>query len=295
MILCKKKAQGAGMSWIKVGAMNHLRVLSGVRNGMILGYNKEDPSNVYLPNNDSPKHFEVGQEVEVFVYTESDGRYIATTKKPAAMVDEMAYLKVVEINPVGAFLDWGLPKDLLLPFGEQKQEISEGRYCTVFIHKDIHVDRVVATQRFHRHIGLTKANYAPGEEVPIQVVSRTDLGYKVVVKNRHWGLLYKNEVFKTLKPGMKTTAWVKKVVDDEKVDLTLNAPKRERFSSAAESILVSLERAGGYLPLHDKSPPDAIRNALEMSKKNFKAAIGQLYKQRKIVFEEGGIRIRRED
>ena len=279
------------MTSIKVGRMNHLRVLRGVRNGMILGFNQDDDSDVYLPNNDSDHRFDVGHEVDVFVYTDSDGRYLSTTTPPKAMVGEIAYLEVVEINPVGAFLDWGLPKDLPLPFGEQKEEIAEGRFSTVFIHKDIHVERVVATQRFHRHISITPATYAPGEEVPIHVVSRTDLGYKVVVDNKHWGLLYENEIFKPLKPGMKTTAWVKKVVDDEKVDLHLNPPIRERLSNAAEAILAKLESEGGFLPLHDKSPPDAIRESLEMSKKNFKAAVGQLYRQRKISFETDGIRL----
>jgi len=258
---------------------------------MILGFNQDDDSDVYLPNNDSDHHFEVGHEIDVFIYTDSDGNFLATTTPPKAMVGEIAYLKVLEINPVGAFLDWGLPKDLLLPFGEQKEEIAEGRYSTVFIHKDIHVERVVATQRFHRHISITPATYEPGEEVPIHVVSRTDLGYKVVVDNKHWGLLYENEIFKPLKPGMKTTAWVKKVVADEKVDLHLNPPIRERLSNAAEAILAKLESEGGFLPLHDKSPPDAIRESLEMSKKNFKAAVGQLYKQRKISFENDGIRL----
>lgn len=279
------------MTAIKVGRINHLRVLRPARNGMILGVNQTDEAFVYLSKNDSPAHYDVGDEVDVFVYSDSEENLIGTTTPPAAMVGEMAYLKVAEINPIGAFLDWGLPKDLLLPFGEQKEEISEGRHCMVFIHKDIHVNRVVATQRFHRHISITPANYSPGEEVSILVVARTDLGFKVVVNNSHWGLLYENEVFKPLQRGMKTTAWVKKVVADEKVDLNLRPPKRERFSNASEAILKALSEEGGFLALHDKSPPDAIRAKLEMSKKNFKAAVGQLYKQRKITIEPNGIRL----
>ena len=280
------------MTDIKVGQMNHLKVVRMIRNGMVLGVNLSDENGPYLPKNDSDAWYSVGDEVEVFVYTGSEDNYLATTTRPKAMIGEIAFLKVVEINPVGAFLDWGLPKDLLLPYGEQKEDIYQGGFCTVFIHRDIHVDRVVATQRFHRHIGNTPATYKPGDEVPIQVVARTDLGYKVVVNNRHWGLLYKNEIFKPIERGMKTTAWVKKVVADQNVDLHLNPPIRERFSNAAEAIVAAMEAEGGFLPLHDKSPPDAIRARLEMSKKNFKAAVGQLYKQRKITIEPDGIRLR---
>ena len=161
----------------------------------------------------------------------------------------------------------------------------------VFIHKDKYNERIVASQRFNRHIGKELANYRPGEEVYIDVMSRTDLGYKVVVNHRHWGLLYENEVYQHLKRGQRLQAWVKRVVADNKVDVQLTPPAKKRVADGTDQILDTLARNGGSLGLHDKSPPDEIREVFGISKKSFKAALGKLYKARKIVIEDDGIRL----
>jgi len=279
------------MTGINLGQMNHLRVIAANRDGLVLGIHPDDATTVFLPRREAVHGLSVGDEVDVFVYSNSNEQYVATTHAPKAMVGEIAHLEVVAINQTGAFLDWGLPKDLLLPYGEQRGTLAEGMRCTVFIHKDQYAERAVASQRLNRHIGNSRADYQPGEEVAIDVIVRTDLGYKVVVNHRHWGLLYENEVFEPLKRGFKTTAWVKKVVADDKVELSLYPPKKERIDNASQAILTALEHAGGFLPLHDKSPPGAIRERFGMSKKNFKAAVGTLYKSRRITLDTDGIRL----
>jgi predicted RNA-binding protein (virulence factor B family) len=279
------------MTGINLGQMNHLRVIRADPNGLVLAIHPDDATTVFLSRREADAQLSVGDEVDMFVYSDSSERYLATTRTPKAMVGEIAHLEVVAVNPTGAFLDWGLPKDLLLPYGEQRGEVAEGMHCTVFIHKDQFAERAVASQRLNRHIGKSPADYQPGEEVAIDVIVRTDLGYKVVVNHRHWGLLYDNEVFEPLKRGFKTTAWVKKVVADDKVDLSLYPPKKERIDNASQSILTAMENAGGFLPLHDKSPPGAIRERFGMSKKNFKAAVGKLYKARLITLDTDGIRL----
>jgi predicted RNA-binding protein (virulence factor B family) len=280
-----------GVKSIEVGRINRLRVLGSIESGFVLAAEDKQSGTAVLANRYAPDELSVGDEIDVFVYSDTGDRLLATTQVPKAMVGEIAYLRVMEINQTGAFLDWGLPKELLLPYGEQKEHISEGGFCTVFIHKDKYSLRAVASQRLNRHIGKTPANYRPGEKVAIQVVSRTDLGYKAVVNNSHWGLLYENEVFKPLRRGLRTTAWISRVVADEKVDLSLSPPHKERFSQAAEQILAKLEAEGGFLKLHDKSPPEDIRACFGMSKKNFKAALGKLYKERLIAIESEGIRL----
>ena len=279
------------MKSIEVGRINRLRVLGTLESGFVVTSEDKQAGTAVLANRYAPDELSEGDEIDVFGYSDTGDRLLATTQIPKAMVGEIAYLRVMEINEIGAFLDWGLPKELLLPYGEQKERILEGGFCTVFIHKDKYSLRAVASQRLNRHIGKTPANYRPGEKVDVQVVTRTDLGYKAVVNNSHWGLFYEDQVFKPLPRGLRTTAWVSRVVADEKVDLSLSPPHKQRFSQAAEQILAKLEAEGGFLKLHDKSPPEEIRACFGISKKNFKAALGKLYKARVIGIESDGIRL----
>jgi predicted RNA-binding protein (virulence factor B family) len=279
------------MSKIEIGRMNCLRVVREVEMGYFLSTPDDDSETILLPSRYVTEDLGEGDEINVFVYADSEDRLLATTETPKAMVGEMAYLQVVEINQTGAFLDWGLPKDLLLPYGEQKERLYEGDFCSVFVYKDKYAERIVASQRLNRHIGKVKALYEAGEKVRIDVVTQTDLGYKVVVNHRHWGLLSENEIFKPLRRGLQTDAWVKKVVEEDKVDLNLEPPRLERFSNASEQILSDLETEGGFIGLHDKSSPDLIRRRFGMSKKHFKAALGKLYRERKITIEADGIRL----
>ena len=278
------------MTGISVGRMNELEVAREVEMGWFLMAPEAEDEEVLLPRRYVTQPLVPGATISVFVYADSEDRLLATTETPMAMVGEIAYLRVVEVNSVGAFLDWGLPKDLLLPYGEQKERLYEGDWCSVFVYKDKYADRVVASQRLNRHIGKTAATYSTGEKVSIDVVTRTDLGFKVVVNHKHWGLLYANEVFRPMRRGLRMDAWVKRVIDGDKIDLRLDPPGKERFSQAALTILAALEEAS-FLPLHDKSAPEDIRAQFGLSKKHFKAAIGHLYKSRKIAIEPNGIRI----
>jgi len=291
---------------IEIGRMNRLYVDREVDFGVYLTTGPQELSademaytddttgrrdGILLPARYVPEGLKVGDEIEVFVYADSEDRLLATTETPKAMVDEAAFLRVVAVNRTGTFLDWGLPKDLMLPYGEQKRELEQGQFCTVFVYKDKYSDRVVASTRLNRHIGLSEADYEPGEEVEIMVVARTDLGHKVIVNNEHWGLLYENEVFQPLRNGLRTRAWVKKVVADNKVDLTLSAPIAERFSSVAEQVLYAVEQNDGFLPMNDKTSPAEIRRRFAVSKRDFKAAIGKLYKDRAITIEADGLHL----
>jgi len=274
------------------GVMNNLRVVDIRDGGFVLGASSTSKKTAWLDRRAAPE-LKLGDTIEVFVYSDGKKRLVATTTHPEAMVGEVAYLQVVQVQNMGVFLDIGLPKDLFLPKGEQTDRLVSGDYCCVYVYKDKFSDRMVATQRLNRHIGNTDARYDRDQKVKIQAVARTDLGYKVVVNNSHWGLIYHDDVVGQIARGERRPAWVKRVVEDNKLDLHLNPPKRERYSQQAERVLEILERAGGSLGLHDKSPPEEIRTQLGMSKKDFKAAIGQLYKNRVIFIERGrGIKLR---
>ncbi len=287
---------------IEVGKMNRLRVDRVVDFGVYLMSLDASPSSeaeasekregILLPGRYIPDGLEIDDQIAVFVYADSEDRLLATTEIPKAMAGEAAFLRVVAVNRTGTFLDWGLPKDLMLPYGEQKRELEPGQFCTVFVYKDKYSERVVASTRLNRHIGLTPAYYKPGEQVDIMVVARTDLGHKVIVNNEHWGLLYENEIFQALRNGLKTKAWVKKIVNDDKVDLTLSPPISERFSTVADQVLKAIEANDGFLPLTDKSSPEAIRRRFGISKRDFKAAVGKLYKLRMITIEADGLYIK---
>jgi len=275
-----------------VGRFNDLRVVDIRDGGFVLAAETTSKKTAWLDRRADPE-LTLGDNKEVFVYGDGKGRLVATTSYPEAMVGEVAYLRVVQVQNMGVFLDIGLPKDLFLPKGEQTERLASGDYCCVYVYKDKFSDRMVATQRFNRHIGQSEARYDRDQKVKIQAVAKTDLGYKVVVNNSHWGLIYHDDVVGQLKRGERRVAWVKRVVADNKLDLHLNPPKRERYSQQAERVLAALETAGGSLNLHDKSTPEEIRGRLGMSKKDFKAAIGQLYKGRKIFIERGsGITLR---
>lgn len=288
---------------IEVGKMNRLRVDRVVDFGVYLTPLDASPSSeaepsekregILLPSRYIPDGLEIDDQIAVFVYADSEDRLLATTETPKAMAGEAAFLRVVAVNRTGTFLDWGLPKDLMLPYGEQKRELEPGQFCTVFVYKDKYSERVVASTRLNRHIGLTPAYYKSGEQVDIMVVARTDLGHKVIVNNEHWGLLYENEIFQPLRNGQRIEAWVKKVVNDDKVDLTLSPPIAERYSTVAEQVLQAVEANDGFLPLNDKSSPEAIRRRFNISKRDFKAAVGKLYKMRMITIEADGLYIKK--
>jgi Uncharacterized protein conserved in bacteria len=234
---------------------------------------------------------QIGDNVEVFVYIDGKNQTVATTQKPKAQVDEVAWLKVVSLSHAGAFLDWGLPKDLLLPFSEQKGKLVEGRSCLVRLFLDEN-NRIAASMLLDDFIQDEAFYYKEGQAVELIIADFTELGFKAVVDHKYWGVLYKNEVFQPLKRGQQLTGHIKKVRPDHRLDLILGQEKYgEKVDATSAKILAVLAKHGGHIALTDKSPPEMIYDTFGVSKKVFKQAIGGLYKQRKIVIEEKGIRL----
>ncbi len=266
-----------------IGRYNSMQVVKHTGFGLYLDGGAD--GEILLPKRYIPKDVssEVGDWLNVFVYLDSEDKLIATTDKPKAQVGEFASLKVVEINRIGLFLDWGLPKDLLLPHSEEKRPLQVGDYCVVFLYVDPRTRRITATARLDRHLDKTPARYRVGDPVDLLVVEQTDLGFKAIIEGRHWGLIHKNEVFKFVRPGLRERGYIRELRADGKISLSLQPLGNEAADALQALILQKLEEQGGVLPLSDKSPAEAIARAFGVSKGNFKKAIGGLYKQGRIV------------
>ena len=274
-----------------IGRYNSLQVTKYTDFGLYLDGGAD--GEILLPKRYIPKgeELEVGDWLNVFVYLDSEDRLIATTQKPKVQVGGFASLKVAEINRVGLFLDWGLPKDLLLPHSEEKRPLQVGDYCVVYVYLDQRTRRITATARLDRYLDKTPARYVSGQQVDLLVVEQTDMGFKAIINNEHWGLIHNNEVFKFLRSGMRERGFIREVRADGKISLSLQPVGREAASSLSEQILAKLREAGGQLTLSDKSSPEQISSLFGVSKGNFKKAIGGLYKQGQIVIEADGIRL----
>ncbi len=246
---------------------------------------------ILLPLKWLPERSKTGDLLEVFVYFDSEDRPIATTQKPLAQVNEIAFLEVADVNNTGAFLNWGLDKQLLVPYREQKAKMMEGKKYLVYVFADPQSGRIAASAKIEQFIDKTPPAFTTGQEVDIILWEKTDLGYKAIINHTHQGLLYENEVFEKMSRGLKRKAFISKLREDGKIDLRLLPPGYDKIESMAEKILNSLKTNQGYLPLSDKSDAESIYDSLEMSKKNFKKAIGLLFKQQLIFIEENGIRL----
>jgi hypothetical protein len=242
----------------------------------------------YIPS-DSPS--EVEDWLNVFIYLDSEDKLIATTEKPKVQVGEFASLKVVDINRVGLFLNWGLPKELLLPHSEEKRPLQVGDYCVVHVFLDKRSKRITATARLDRYLDIAPVTYSAGEEVDLLVVESTDMGFKAIINGKHWGLIHKNEAFKFLRSGMQEKGYIKEVRSDGKISLSLQPIGEDVRDSLAEQIMTKLREQGGSLALSDKSSPEAISAHFRASKGNFKKAIGGLYKQGRIVIHADRIEL----
>ena len=247
---------------------------------------------ILLPGRYIPAGARPGGKIDVFVYRDSEDRLVATTETPLAMVGEFAHLRVLTHEPgIGAFLDWGLEKDLLLPRREYAGGVRPGGRVLVYVMLDERSDRIVATARLNRHLNLTPPNYTEGQPVRLIVESETPLGYKAIINGAHVGLLYRAELAGPLSIGQTLDGFIRTVRPDGKIDLGLDPAGHRRLGPLSDQILAALENAGGYLPYHDGSSPEEIRAALGMSKKAFKQAIGVLYRERRILIEPAGIRL----
>lgn len=278
---------------VEVGQYNTLRVVKEVEFGVYL--DGGEAGEILLPAKYVPQGTEVDGEVEVFLYHDSEDRLIATTEEPYIMVGEFAFLETKMVNRVGAFLDWGITaKDLLVPFAEQRATMREGGVYLVYAFLDDMTGRIVASSKVDKFLDNVPPQYEVNQAVEILVVQETELGYKVIVENRHWGIVYKNEVFTTIEPGDFITGYVKKVREDEKLDIALQPVGYSQAvgdGAIAERVIAELEKAGGYLPYGDKSDAADIARIFGCSKKNYKKAIGALYKARRIVIMPNGIKL----
>ncbi len=262
----------------KLGKVNSLRVLRLVSIGAYLEWDNGDEG-ILLPKRYIPQDTSVDDVLEVFVYHDNEGRLIATTMRPYAEVDTLAYLECLNVNKVGAFLNWGIHKDLLVPFSEQREEMREGFYYPVFLYIDKVSGKIVASNKLNKHIGNTLPEYKAGDEVEAKIVSLNDVGYRAVVDDKFWGIIYENECLDDLQRGDLCSAYVVRLRDDGKIDLSLKPIGYEkRIDPAQEKLMDLLRSNGGTLPIGDKSPAQEVMTMTRMSKKTFKMACGALYK-----------------
>jgi len=275
----------------KIGERASLKILREKSFGLYL--DGGELGEVLLPHREVPKDNVIGADLDVFVYTDSEDRPVATLAKPKAMPGEFARLKCVEVTGVGAFLDWGLPKDLLVPFREQKARMEPGRTYLVRVHFDEVSGRIMASTRITRFLDKTPHHFKPGDEVDLVIFAKTDLGYKAIVNGTHSGLLFAEGVFQELQLGEKTKGYIAGVRPDGKIDLTLHASGRGKVMSLEERVLAELEARGGFWAIGDHSSAAEIHDELGVSKRTFKQAIGGLFKKGSISIEDRGIRLKK--
>jgi predicted RNA-binding protein (virulence factor B family) len=278
---------------IQLGKRNDMKVLRMVDFGAYL--DAGDIGEILLPNRYVPESCKVGDEVNVFVYLDSEERLVATTQKSLVEVNHFACLEVKWVNEHGAFLDWGLMKDLFCPFKEQKQKMQVGYKYVVYAYIDAVTYRIVASAKLEKFISNERPPYSKGDEVDIIVCQKTDLGFKVIVDEKFYGMLFDKDVFKPLRKGDRMKAYIKQIRPDDKIDVVLqNESGRELVEGFAERLLQELFASeGGCLPYHDKTDADEIYRAFGVSKKTFKRAVGDLYKRNLITLSDSGIELRK--
>lgn len=248
-----------------------------------------DESDVLLPNQYVTETMHVGDTIDVFVYTDSEDRPVATTLKPKAMVNEIAFVEVVDTSSIGAFVDWGLPKDLFVPRALQKRPFAVGEKRLIRVILDEQTNRLVGTEKISGALQTPPKSFYPNTPVTFMVIAKTPLGYKVIVDHKYEGMIYANEIFEETRVGQIKHGFVKQLRSDGKLDLSLQMIGKAKASNAADKIYEMLQKNGGMLPYNTKSDPDLIQQTFGLSKKNFKAAVNQLVEAKKIIVKENGI------
>ncbi len=265
---------------MKIGEYNTLRILRLTTVGAYLG--DDEDNDVLLPNKYLTHEMSVGEDIEVFLYKDSEDRLVATTEKPFITLNEFAYLRVKEVTPFGAFLDWGLEKDLLVPFREQTTKLEEDKYYLIYLKLDTETNRLVATAKTNKYFSVDTAEIEINKQVEILICESFDLGVKIVIEGKFLGIIYHNDVTRKLRRGDYTIGYVYNIREDGKLDVRLEKSGYEKVEPNAERLLALINNRKGVLYLTDKSDPDDIRDTVGMSKKTFKQAVGNLYKQKKI-------------
>ena len=274
---------------IELGKFNQLEVVKQVDFGMYLDGGEE--GEILLPTRYVPEDCKVGDWLNVFLYLDNEERLIATTLTPLVQVGEFACLEVSWVNQFGAFLNWGLMKDLFVPFSEQKMKMQVGNKYVIHAYIDDESFRIVASAKVDRYLSKEKAPYQPGEEVNILIWQKTDLGFKAIIENMYSGLLYDSEIFQTLHTGDTLKEYIKQVREDGKIDLILQKPGFEKVDDFSKTLYHYIADHGGRIGLNDKSPAEEIYDVFGVSKKTFKKAVGDLYKKRLILLHEDGIEL----
>ena len=273
---------------LQLGKINTLTVARRADHGLYLSGGPED---ILLPNKYVPEGTEIGDEIDVFLYLDSEERLIATTEKPLAEVGDFAWLRVAWVNNFGAFLDWGLMKDLFVPFREQKMKMQKDHSYLVHVHLDPETYRIMASAKVERYLSEDYPPYHGGDEVDCLIWQKTDLGFKAIVDNRFAGLLFDDEIFRQLHSGDRLKAYVKQVRPDGKIDLSLQKKGQQAVEDFSDVLLRHLQTNGGHTPLGDKSPAEEIYAVFGVSKKVFKKAVGDLYRRRLITIADDGLQL----
>ncbi|MDX8390540.1 MAG: S1-like domain-containing RNA-binding protein [Mariprofundaceae bacterium] len=278
---------------VEMGRLNRLKVVKEVDFGLYL--EGGELGEILLPSRYIPKDCAIDDEIKVFIYCDSEDRIIATTEKPYVMVGEFACLRVVAVNQVGAFLDWGLPKDLLVPFSEQLSRMEEGKRYVVGAYLDEESKRIAASAKLDEMLySESEGELEQGAKVNLFVANRSDLGYQVIMNHTYFALLHHHDVVRDLKRGEHLTGFIKNIRPDGKINVCLHKLASEKSADVAASIIKFLEQEGGFMTVTDKSPPEEIKALFGVSKGKFKKAIGTLYKQKTISLETGGIRLHKD-
>lgn len=278
---------------IEIGKFNTLTVIKLVDFGVYL--DGEERGEILMPKEYVPDNCSPDDEVRVFIYFDSEDRIVATTENPYVQVGEFAFLKVVAVSGIGAFLDWGLRKDLMVPFREQRETMLEGHSYLVYAYVDKASDRIVASTKIDKYLDQVFPEYEPGQEVDVLIARKSDLGYSVIVNNAHWGLIYQNEIFQPVKIGQKLKGYIKEIREDEKIDVSLQPAGYAKIDGLSKMILDKIRDNGGVLDISDKSAPEEIYNLFGCSKKNYKKAIGALFKRGMIDIDVDEIRLKEEE
>lgn len=275
---------------INVGQINNLEVVKITDFGVFL--DAGEFGTTLLPKRFAPEGVELGHFVDVFLYFDSENQLAATTETPIAKVGEWSLMKIEGVNTTGAFVNWGIKdKDLLVPYSEQRARFAAGQNILVYVYTDKASGRIVGTTKFNKLLDKTPAKYAQNEQVDLIIAERSDLGYKAIINGQHWGMIFPSDVFGKLFIGKKLKGYIKNIREDGKIDLALQKVGVAKMDDLSEKILETLQKKGGFLPLSDKSTPEAIFATFRTSKGTFKKTIGGLFKQGKILIEKDGIRL----
>lgn len=278
---------------LAIGKYNTLTILRDTKVGLFLGNPEKDPEGIHdvlLPNKYVPNEFEIGEELIVFVYLDHEERPVATTLAPYILLNEFALLRVNYINQIGAFMDWGMEKDILVPFKEQARPMEKGKRYLVYLYLDEKTNRLVASSKTNQFLSNDHLTVEKGEEVDLIVSHITEIGINVIINERHKGLLYKDEVYDdAIRTGDRMRGFIKNIRPDNKIDVVLQVQGYQSIEPNAEKILDELRANRGFLRLNDNSHPEDIKTVLKMSKKTFKKSIGSLYKQKLIEIKPDGI------